>query len=179
MVGLDRIISLSHQLLNVEYRLEKISATHQQGVSSNSVSSSEIQIQKFKMKGVFTTCQTLFVLLVTGRCLCLIRLPCKFYADFSIILNNTADTGTIMKTISSRTVRQCTLECLSWPKCLSLNYNRGTMTCELLERRFNESVPLLTHRADRVYMTTDDGKFNVSAVVVQISKSFLLNKAKP
>eukprot|EP00795_Rhopilema_esculentum_P001291 gene1291-15677_t len=123
------------------------------------------------MKEAFTPCQTLFVLLMTSRCLCLLRLPCKFYADFSIILNNTADTGTVMKTISSRTVRQCTLECLSWPKCLSLNYNRGTMTCELLERRFNESVALLTEREGQVYMTTDDGKINVSAVVVQTFKN--------
>ncbi|XP_065064890.1 fibrinogen-like protein A [Rhopilema esculentum] len=128
------------------------------------------------MKEAFTTCQTLFVLLMTSRCLCLTRLPCKFYADFSIILNNTADTGTVMKTISSRTVRQCTLECLSWPKCLSLNYNRGTMTCELLERRFNESVPLLTERKGQVYMTTDDGKIN-NGPVCQI-KSPCENGAK-
>eukprot|EP00795_Rhopilema_esculentum_P001288 gene1288-15674_t len=36
------------------------------------------------------------------------------------------------------------------------------MNCELLERRFNESVPLLTERKGQVYMTTDDGEINIS-----------------
>ena len=90
------------------------------------------------------------------------RLPCNYAANFDIILSNMRETGTVGKTVTATTTRECTLECVSWPNCKSLNFNSGTKVCQLQERLFNESVASLKEENGWVYMTTRDGNLNVS-----------------
>ena len=94
----------------------------------------------------------------------IIRLPCNFAANFDVVLSNMREAGTVGKSITSTTTRDCTLECVSWPNCKSLNFNTGTNACQLLERQLNESVSSLKVEHGWVYMTTKDGNLNVSSL---------------
>ncbi len=92
----------------------------------------------------------------------IVRFDSKVYADFSISLNGLADPGSILKSFTLKTKRQCVLECVSLVTCKSLNYKQDGGNCELLERSFNEGVASLVARAGWVYMSTNDEETDVS-----------------
>ena len=125
------------------------------------------------------TCRFLVMLLVASihkSQLSTTRLPCNYAANFDVVLSNMRETGTVGKTVISTTTRRCTLECVSWPNCKSLNFNSRTNVCQLLERLFNESVASLKEENGWVYMTTNDGNLNVSFLKKHAFMSQLLLK---
>ena len=89
------------------------------------------------------------------------RLPCQSSAHFSIMINGMADKGDVANTTIANTARQCTLSCVSFPTCKSLNYRKSSSQCELLNRSLNESKSWLQPQNDSVYMTTDEMALNV------------------
>ena len=62
----------------------------------------------------------------------IIRLPCKSYANFSIIKSNTALQGAVIETLLFQTENQCKSKCLMEDRCKSFNTeDGGDMKCEL------------------------------------------------
>ena len=99
---------------------------------------------------------------VSLPCFGITRLPCKMAAAFEIMLQGMADGGTVGNTTMAATERACSLNCISWPKCKSLNFKKAIKKCELLERNFNQSATHLVQEAGSVYMTTNEQKGKVS-----------------
>ncbi len=92
----------------------------------------------------------------------IIRLNSVSYADFSIVLDGFADTGSILKSFALKTRHQCVLECVSLVTCKSLNFKKVGGNCELLGRTLEESKTHLNTRSGWVYMTTNDADADVS-----------------
>ena len=77
----------------------------------------------------------------------LLRLPCKSYANFSIIKHDNALQGSVITTLLFLTDNQCKSMCIMERKCKSFNREiGGDMRCELNDK------------------TTEDWKDNVTAV---------------
>ena len=92
----------------------------------------------------------------------ILRLACKYHGDFSIVLDGLADSGAVLKQHSSKTRRECTLECISLPTCQAINHQPNGGNCELIGRNLTESKNLLILRTGWTYLTTDDNELNVS-----------------
>eukprot|EP00795_Rhopilema_esculentum_P007866 gene7866-13744_t len=88
----------------------------------------------------------------------ILRLSCKFYGDFNIVLAGFADTGSTLKTLVSQSRRQCVLECLSFQACQAVNFKSNGGDCELVGRGLSNA---LVAKAGWVYLTTDDLEINV------------------
>ena len=77
----------------------------------------------------------------------LLRLPCKSYANFSVIKHDAALQGSVITTLLFLTDGECKSMCLLERRCKSFNKETGgDMKCELN------------------YKTTEDRKDNVSTV---------------
>eukprot|EP00112_Aurelia_sp_Birch-Aquarium-sp1_P021542 Seg583.4_Seg583.2 transcript_id=Seg583.4_Seg583.2/GoldUCD/mRNA.D3Y31 product="hypothetical protein" protein_id=Seg583.4_Seg583.2/GoldUCD/D3Y31 len=65
----------------------------------------------------------------------ILRLPCKSYANFSIIKHDTALQGSVIETLLFLTENQCKSKCLMERRCKSYNKeNGGDMKCELNDK---------------------------------------------
>ena len=82
------------------------------------------------------------------------------YADFSISLDGLADTGNIVKTLTTKGKRECVLECASLQTCKAINFKTNDGNCELVGRIFKNGN--LVSKADWTYMTSDKNDLNVS-----------------
>ena len=83
----------------------------------------------------------------------ILRLECVSYADFSIVLNNITDIGSILKTIIVKGLRQCVLHCISLSDCKAVNYKKVDGSCELVGRGLNKD---LIAKSGWVYSTTNE-----------------------
>ncbi len=92
----------------------------------------------------------------------ILRQSCGIYADFEIMLDDLADSGSRIGTLAVNTSRQCVLQCISAPRCASLNFHKASGTCELLERSLENSTSLLAKKEGWVYMTTNTEADDVS-----------------
>ena len=93
-----------------------------------------------------------------------LRLECKSYADFSIILHNFADLGSTLKRIVVNGLRKCLLNCISLTECKAVNYKEVDGKCELVGRGLSKDI---TEKSGWVYLTTDD---KVKKVKLSFSK---------
>jgi len=94
----------------------------------------------------------------------ILRQECKIYAEFKIVVDGLADSGSVLKEFPSKTKRQCTLECISLAECASVNYQLNGGKCQLLERGLVKSTSLLIKKEGWIYMTTDDEEQDVGPV---------------
>ncbi|XP_065057327.1 uncharacterized protein LOC135685341 [Rhopilema esculentum] len=100
-----------------------------------------------------------FLLQVVNVCLSMIlRLSCKTYGDFKIVLNNFSDPAEVIKTISVKQKRECVLECISSGSCKAVNFEGATGKCELVGRGLTSSLVV---RSGWTYLTTDEKEANI------------------
>ena len=83
----------------------------------------------------------------------ILRLECKSYADFNIVLHNLADVGSTLKSIIVEGLRKCLLKCISLSECRAVNYKKVDGKCELVGRGLNKD---LIEKSGWVYVTTDE-----------------------
>ena len=96
----------------------------------------------------------------------ILRLECKSYADFNIVLHNLSDVGSILKSIVTKGLRRCLLSCISLSECKAVNYNEVDSKCELVGRGLNKN---LTEKSGWVYLTTDEKEKKVKLSFCKIS----------
>ena len=89
----------------------------------------------------------------------ILRLECQSYADFSIVLHNLTDTGSILKNMIAKGLRGCILNCISMLGCKAVNYKMVDGKCDLVGRGLNKN---LVERTGWVYSTTDELKIQVN-----------------
>ena len=83
----------------------------------------------------------------------ILRLECKSYADFNIVLHNLTDVRSTLKTIVVKGLRKCLLKCVSLSECKAVNYKETNAKCELIGRGLNKD---LIEKSGWVYLTTDE-----------------------
>ena len=83
----------------------------------------------------------------------ILRLECKSYADFNIVLHNLSDVGSIVKSIVVEGLRKCLLSCISLSECKAVNYKDADGKCELVGRGLNKN---LIEKVGWAYLTTDE-----------------------
>ena len=119
----------------------------------------------------------IFLFQAVNICLSLIlRLSCKTYGDFKIVLNNFSDTAQVIKTITIKRKRECVLECLSSGSCKAVNFEDATGKCELVGRGLTSS---LVARSGWTYLTTDEKEANVCIPIcfsIFLFSSLLIHK---
>ena len=93
----------------------------------------------------------------------ILRLECASYADFSIVLNNITDNGSILKTTIVKGLRQCVLHCISLSGCKAVNYKKVDGSCELVGRGLNKD---LVTKSGWIYSTTDGLERKVRAFCI-------------
>eukprot|EP00112_Aurelia_sp_Birch-Aquarium-sp1_P023248 Seg685.4 transcript_id=Seg685.4/GoldUCD/mRNA.D3Y31 product="putative skeletal organic matrix protein 5" protein_id=Seg685.4/GoldUCD/D3Y31 len=104
---------------------------------------------------------TVLLLFIKVGASTILRLPCKYHADFSIVLDGLGDSGAALKQYPSKTKRECVLECISLPPCQAVNHKQNGGNCELIGRNLTESKDLLTSRTGWTYLTTNDNELNI------------------
>ena len=101
----------------------------------------------------------------------ILRLECQSYADFSIILHNLADTGSNLKNMITKGLRECVLSCISLLGCKAVNYKTVDGKCELVGRGLNNN---LIEKTGWIYSTTDELKTKVQFRSFFRKQSFVL-----
>ena len=97
----------------------------------------------------------------------ILRLDCVSYADFSIVLNNITDIGSILKTIIVKGLRQCVLRCISLSDCKAVNYKKVDGSCELVGRGLNKN---LVTKSGWIYLTTNELERKVRTFCIMLHK---------
>ena len=65
----------------------------------------------------------------------ILRLPCKHFANFSIIKPNAALQGSVIATLLFKSERECRFDCMTNSQCKSINRQEGgDQICELNNR---------------------------------------------
>lgn len=107
-----------------------------------------------------------------------LRLPCKVIAAFDVVLSGMADGGSVGNSTAAVTPGKCALNCVSWPKCKSLNFKEAEQKCELFDRSLVQSKDFLIQQEGSVYMTSNDLHRNVGflSLAVVSHKSFFLSR---
>ena len=97
----------------------------------------------------------------------ILRLECVSYADFSIVLNNITDIGSILKTTIVKGLRQCVLHCISLSDCKAVNYKKVDGSCELVGRGLNKN---LVTKSGWIYLTTNELERKVRTFCIMLHK---------
>lgn len=64
----------------------------------------------------------------------ILRLPCSFYADLSIVHKSCRTKVQLINTTDAEDDLDCVKKCILNEKCQSINYNSENKMCDLLER---------------------------------------------
>ena len=81
-------------------------------------------------------------------------------AQFDVILNDYALTGTALATYQSeKSRRQCILKCISNPQCKCLNYYEMASKCELFDVRFEDVGQRIVVRSGWSFVATSNEVF--------------------
>ena len=108
----------------------------------------------------------------------ILRLPCKSYANFSIIKHDTALQGSVIETLLFLTEYQCKSKCMMERRCKSYNReNSGEMKCELNDETSEDWGDYNSKVVDRPGWTFRSTNFSfplVSFAVSRMSQSKLL-----
>ena len=95
----------------------------------------------------------------------IIRLPCKSYANFSIIKRDTALQGSVIETLLFLNENQCKSKCLMEDRCKSFNKeDSGDMRCELNDKTSEDWKDMNFQVVRRPGWTFESTDYNFSQV---------------
>ena len=85
----------------------------------------------------------------------ILRLPCKFYGNFSIVKKEMALSGALITTLHNMNEEECKTECRYNYQCKSVNINNARTECELNTKVIeDEGVQQLVEKPGWFYTST-------------------------
>ena len=86
---------------------------------------------------------------------CILRLPCKTLADFSIVHKGRRLSDHVLKKYKGLDEEQCMIKCVEQRKCRSYNLNAKEKLCELNSKAHVDNGTVLDDETDWIYKSTD------------------------
>ena len=96
----------------------------------------------------------------------IIRLPCKYHANFSRNQVDKRYDGTVIKAIPDYTVSKCLTSCVGNSTCSHINHKESTNECELMER---DTGSMITE-VGWTFWTTVTGSVRVSYTAINTAE---------
>ncbi|XP_057308930.1 uncharacterized protein LOC130647183 [Hydractinia symbiolongicarpus] len=99
----------------------------------------------------------------------ILRLPCSFYSDLSLVYKNSRLLVGKLDTKKVTDDLECVEKCILHDSCQSINYNDVTKECDLLESTIVDGGNNATNEVDWTHYETDPGNKEVGNVCSSLS----------